>query len=192
MLKKKSKVQNQKLFKWIYIILIIIRFFSALYIFIDPIIALFLSFSLDMIDGSIAARGVLSIKQYQAIDKALDFFWYIISWIYSLLYLQQFAFLLTILFFYRSIGMIIYYTNKSRKTFFIFANYYENFLILILLGTFIKPLSFLIQDNYFYLFGIMAIIAKLIQEWIIHISKTSMAEKFLHIKTRWRQEKKKI
>lgn len=181
MRKLKKTCTGQILFK----LTVSLRIASPFLVFKDPVLGLFIVWFLDLIDGDIASLGVLTKKQYQEVDKALDFWWYTIALIWSFTYLPNYFTLLSSLFLLRLLGTVMFYVKHNKKVLFFFANYYENVLILLLLGTYAQKLSFLIEKPAYYYWMALAIVFKIAQEYWLHIANLSIQENLLRRKRVW-------
>jgi hypothetical protein len=156
------------------------------------LLSIILSFFLDIIDIEFASRRVLTLDEYERHDKALDFWWYLNTAIFSWFHLPNYKFLLLILFLFRAIGDIIFFIKNDRKIFFLFPNFFENIFFLIFFSIYFKQLNFLL-NNKFILFSLsVAIIIKIFQEWWIHIALISIPEYFFGKKRKWRKKTTKV
>ncbi|PIP62556.1 hypothetical protein COW98_03360 [Candidatus Roizmanbacteria bacterium CG22_combo_CG10-13_8_21_14_all_35_9] len=164
--------------KYLYYLIIFLRILSAPLILIWPTTAIILSFSLDVIDADFA-HYVVSKKQYQIIDKALDFWVFLYEMILAWQLFPVFRNFLLFLFLWRMIGTLIFYFTGERKLFLIFANYFENAFFVIFFRNYIPKI------NLYFLIGISFII-KLFQEWFIHVADLSVREDILKSKRKWR------
>lgn len=155
----------------------IIRFVLAPLILIWPLQSVILSFFLDVIDGDFAPY-LVTRKQYQDIDKALDFWVVIFEMIYAWEKIPEFKYFLLALLGLRLIGLIIFYITKKRWVFIIFSNYFEFvFLIAFLKIIFINLTVTLV----------VAFVLKTFQEWFIHVAKLSFVEDILGKKRKWKK-----
>lgn len=164
--------------RFLYFFIILLRIIFGPLILVFPLPSIILSIFLDAIDAEFA-HYVVSKKQYQLIDKLLDLWGYVFELIFALIYLNYKIFLL-FLFLWRMIGTVIFYLIKNRKIFFIFANYFENFFLVIFISKY-----FDVKTNINLLFFI-AFLTKLFQEWFLHISQKSFREDILKIKRFWK------
>lgn len=170
-----------------YYFVVLLRILVAPLIFIWPLLAIILTFFLDVIDIEFASRKVLTLSEYERYDKALDLWWYFNVMAFSWFYLPDYKFLLLILFIFRITGGIIFFLKNDRRIFFIFPNFFENIFFLIFFSLNFKQLNFLLDKKYF-LFSIsIAIILKIFQEWWVHIAQISIPEHFFGKKRRWRK-----
>jgi hypothetical protein len=170
-----------------YYFIIFLRIIAAPLIFIWPLPAIILSFFLDIIDIEFASRNVLTLKEYERYDKALDLWWYLNVMIFSWFYLPNFKLFLLTLFIYRIIGNIIFFFKNDRRIFFLFPNLFESIFLLIFFSLNFTQLNFLLDENYF-LFSLLTVtILKILQEWWIHIAQISIPERFFGKKRNWKK-----
>lgn len=134
--KEKKVVEKKKRNHWgelklPLIIILVMRIGGFLYMYIDPITGILLSFLFDCLDAfTLYLFGVPYSGYYHKIDKRLDYLQYImvlpIAWQYPI-----FPYVLGALI-YRSIGdLIVLYTGK-RYFFVIFTNVVEYILLIYL------------------------------------------------------------
>ena len=102
----------------------IARILAALYIFIDPLWGLIASLVFDILDGQILLYRVhISMEEYEAFDKPLDWVTYICElWVGARygLFLPLF-----LLLFYRFMGQFMYMKTGKRFFFALFPNFFE-------------------------------------------------------------------
>ena len=169
-----------------YYFVILLRILVAPLIFIWPLLAIILSFFLDVIDIEFASRKVLTLPEYEKYDKALDLWWYFNAMAFSWFYLPDYKFLLLILFIFRITGSIIFFLKNDRRIFFLFPSFFENIFFLIFFSLNFKQLNFLLDKKYF-LFSLSAsILLKIFQEWWVHIAQISISEDFFGKKRQWK------
>ncbi len=160
---------------FLYFFIILLRILSAPLIFILPLQSIILSVFLDIIDGDFACK-VVTKKNYQLIDKNLDLWWFINILIYSFINYPNYKTYLLILFLYRLIGQLIFYFNHNRKVLMFFPNFFEWIFFLIFFG-----------KNY-YPFTLIVFLAKILQEWFLHIANLSIKEIIFKKKRLWRKD----
>ena len=146
--------------------ILVLRIISPFFLFYDPFwVAIFLLF-LDLIDTSFwMYSGFLkSKKQYQYIDKFLD--WYYLTFL--LIFSSQWNLpLLTYLYFFRVLGDIIVLITKKEKLFILFGNYFEPFYQVYAFGI-TKSSDFLnYLNNNFFLIAAIIVIYKIGQEILL-------------------------
>ncbi len=183
-----AKKQRPPGFTFFYKTNVCLRIISAAAIFYLPLPAFLLSFLLDIIDGDIAAQKVLTIREYEVLDKLLDLWWYSWSLAYSFFYFKSFFLILGLLFIFRLIGALLFFWKKDRFWFFIFPDYFISFFVLFFLIHLFPDLTFLIHKPIIYITLLFIIASKLIQEYWLHFAKLSFAEKIFGIKKNWRED----
>lgn len=157
-----------------YYFIVFLRIISAPLIFVWPLPAIILSVFLDIIDGDLAAP-VVTKKRYELVDKNLDLWWFVNIMIYALIKYPNYRIYLLILFSYRLIGQLIYYVSHNRKVLMLFPNFFEWIFYLIFFGI-----------NY-YPFTLMVVLAKIFQEWFLHVADLSLKEIIFKKKRLWRK-----
>jgi len=173
------------MFKFLYFFCVALRIILAPLIFLFPVPIVLTLFFLDAIDGELASKKVLTLEQYEKLDKALDFWQYTNEIAFAATNLKTYFPFLIILFIYRMIGEVMFFFKNNRKILVFFPNFFENVFLLIFLATYFKQLNFLITNN-FYIYLIIVCILKIIQEWWLHWKKLSTMEVFFHQKKNWK------
>lgn len=174
-------------YKLNYIILIAARLVSPFLIFVNPLLAVLFMIVFDAFDGLYAARGGIKSIEYQHIDKTLDLVWYTITFALVILDPRFYIFreLLALLYAYRLFGFFVFLKTHQRKLFLLFANFYENVFILILIGVIVPQLSFLIEPPFLVPMFALVIMLKLIQEYIAHFVTGSVMERYFDVEMKW-------
>ncbi|MCR4277361.1 MAG: hypothetical protein NUV87_04510 [Candidatus Roizmanbacteria bacterium] len=175
--------------KFLYYLIVALRVLVAPLVFIWPLLSVILSFFLDVIDIEFASRRVLTLSKYERYDKALDTWWYINVMIFAWFQMPNYRYILLILFVFRTIGEMIFFIKNDRRIFFLFPNFFENIFFLIFFSIYFKPLHFLLSEKYIYFSLSVVIIAKIFQEWWVHIALISIPEYFFGKKRKWRKRK---
>ena len=172
--------------RYIYYFVLAVRLIFAPLIFVWPFISVIISFLLDLIDGDIAAYAV-SEKNYQIIDKTVDFWVYTFEMIYAWINFQDFRLLLLALLLWRLVGMVLFYMTSNRRLFIVFGNYFENIFYLIFFGVTVPALNWLVHNGNVYYFAVIAVsIVKFFQEWFVHVAELSVREDVFKSKRKWR------
>jgi hypothetical protein len=161
---------------------ILLRTILPLYIFINPLVGIFIAIITDLIDHEILVRWQkMSRHLYQLQDKYLDQFWYFLIIIF--LFINQAPPIVNIIvistFLYRIVGQILFVKSKNELYFLIFPNLMEPYFWLYILypNSYQNPKSLL---NW----TIIILTLKLYQEYFIHISKSSLLNNLLNLKTK--------
>jgi len=177
------------MFKFLYFSCVALRIILAPLIFLFPIPIIFILFFLDAIDVEFASRKVLTLNQYEKYDKALDLWWYINALVYSYFYLNTYFIFLFILFIYRLVGDILFFSKGQRKILVFFPNFFENVFFLVFFSLHFNQLSFLLNGINFYIALFFVCLIKIIQEWWVHFAQISIPEDIFKKKRTWLQEK---
>lgn len=157
------EIKNKKQFGLILVILI--RVLSSFLVFWKPIEAIFLSFFLDIIDGTILAYYGWKREEYHRIDKPLDFFHYVLLLIVAMN--TSVFFIALLLFIFRMIGHVLFEFSKDDRVFILFPNIFEYYLLLHLI--FVKYIPDLSVNRWWIL--LLLIIFKLCIEIFRHYFK---------------------
>ncbi len=174
------------MFKPLYFLFVILRVILAPLIFLFPVPVVAILFLLDYFDGELASKKVLTLEQYEKIDKALDLWQYVYELLFCGFMLKIYFPLLMIFFVYRMVGEILFFLTNKRKLLVVFPNFFENAFLLVFFGTYIRRLSFLTGRN-FALYLVIVCALKLIQEWWLHWKNLSTMEIFFHKKKQWKK-----
>lgn len=164
--------------KYLYFLIIFLRIVFAPLILIWPLQSIIVSFLLDVVDADFACFAI-SKHQYQIIDKILDTWVYIFELTLALKMFPNWNYFFILLFFWRLVGLIVFYFFKNRKIFLIFGNYFENAFFAFLLK------YYFVEINLYYLL-LIAFIAKVFQEWFIHVAELSVMEDLFKKKRHWK------
>jgi phosphatidylglycerophosphate synthase len=140
----------------------------------------------DLIDGDFAANNALTQDEYEFVDKLLDYWWYLISFIFVYTFLPEWFWLLSLLFAWRTVGEVMFSLTRRREYLFIFANFYENFFIFFTLQAQFPALKISSIGINLYIWSGILVGLKLLQEWFIHIAKLSIREDFFKWKRNWK------
>ncbi len=107
---------------------------TGLLFILNPIIAIIINIITDCLDGPIF-RDYFGMKseKYQIYDKFLDFIYYLALMVMVFWLGLPMISLLFIFFIYRIIGQIIFFFRKNEEIFLYFLNFFEYFVISVLL-----------------------------------------------------------
>jgi hypothetical protein len=146
------------------LIISVIRISGYLYMFVDPIVGILVSFFFDIIDSWILYMfGVPYKGYYHSIDKRLDYLQYIIM-IPLVVRYPIFPYFIAVLI-YRTIGDLLVYITGKRYYFLFFPNFVEYIvLIFLVIDRYSLPVKW---DNPYIITALIAI--KLVQEGVLHI-----------------------
>ena len=134
----------------------------------------------DFFDNSIPLRKMFpewidpNTEIYQISDKITDLVTYYILFIYLFRYRyleRKENLILFLLLFYRSIGEIVFFITKERKTLVFFPNFFLEISLL-----FIAMKYFNLSKKYLPFFIILIILWKIAQEYYLHIYKVKKYE----------------
>lgn len=117
-----SRYRFENFFEKLTFISIIIRIIFGPLIFYSVQLAAVLNFIVDLTDGEIYKRAGFLYKDYQTIDKILDYYWYMNIIFYMFITNNSNLLLFFLLFVYRTIGQVIYFITKNQNIFFYLSN----------------------------------------------------------------------
>lgn len=143
------------------------RLTGYVYIFFNPILGIFLSMFLDVLDWFILSFGRIKREDYDRIDKPLDYIQYLflIPILFNTPIFNFYIFLLL----YRTFGYIFVRLTKNEKLFIFFPNFAEYYALAYLL---INEYDINLSLYSFELF-ISLFLLKIFQEYWIHIKPNS-------------------
>ena len=135
------------------------------------------NYFLDIIDGDVLLQLGLSDATYQTIDKAADYFSYVIMLIVGLRWRIQS--LIILLFVYRTIGQVLFFVTRQEIVFFYFQNFLEP---LVLVYTFLlfsnhgsEERAYAAYRRHLGLIWILIIAYKVWNEWSLHYANIDLS-----------------
>lgn len=170
---------------YVFILVYLLRVFSPLLIFTYPVFAVIFNVFLDIIDGD-TSSNFLTKKQYQHMDKLLDFWWLTVVMIWSFPNLIAYKWPLLALYLYRFIGVLVFEYTGNRKTIFFFPNFFENLFFLVFFANYYPGFNNLFQNNKF-TFILLAFLIKIGHEYWLHVMEKSILEDIFKIKRKWNE-----
>lgn len=157
-----------QLFKNKYVIFIsLIRVSGYVYMLFQPLYGMLLSMVLDMLDWIIFSFAKLQRKDYDKMDKLLDYLQslFLIPLLFNTYIFNAYMLLLA----YRTIGQIIYFFTHKKAVFLLFPNFAEYLALLY----YIK-IHFNFDFELSSMYVVLPLIAfKIFQEYWVHIKKKS-------------------
>lgn len=170
-----------------YYFIVLLRILVAPLIFTWPLLSIILSFLLDIVDIEFASRGVMTLKNYEKWDKALDLWWYLNIFVFGWFNFPQYKYFLLVLFTFRMVGDIIFFLKNDRRIFIIFPNLFENVFYLIFFSLKFDQLNYLLDKKHIFVSLSIVIVIKILQEWWIHVAQISIPEDFFGKKREWKK-----
>jgi hypothetical protein len=146
------------------------RLVLPFFIFVSPLLTLFISLIVDNIDGQLFYDAGFRWKTYNKVDKFLDYWWYIFILIYFYVYLPQLFLVALILFVIRTVGQVLGVYLQIEKIYIFFPNILEWFFML----------SILLPNQKLEYNLIIATGISLFVEYIIHINNFHLISKYIH------------
>ena len=136
---------------------IVLRLSSIVVVLRNPLLGSLLILLLDAGDYEVAVSAGVTYKKYQMIDKTLDMINMFYLTVSSFSLNLSIKYFILALFFYRSIGQVVYFYNRKDKYFIYFPNLIDFFF----------PIYLLSNSLVFSL--IVSLPLKIIQEYILHV-----------------------
>ena len=159
---------KKKFFRVLVPISILTRLTSPFIIFSNPLVAVVLCTFFDMTDSTLYRQSSYTKKKYQPIDKTLDFWWYGVSLVYAINANLPFLNLIILLFTIRLIGQLVFYFTRNEIYYILFPNFYEHFLVFIIILESFPKYNYLVNPNFFVKTLLVIFVAKIVQELIAH------------------------
>ena len=151
------------------VVVIIVRIAGSIPVlyfpFFGSIFAILIDFSDLFIIGNLDLGGV---KNYQRLDKVLDFSYMVTFFLVSLRWSKLEKRISIILFIFRALGMILYEFSGSRIVLFSFPNIFEFWFIGI---SFYKLRRKILNLKSIIQILVFSTILKILQEWLLHWNK---------------------
>jgi hypothetical protein len=171
-----------------YGIIVVLRIIVPLLIWFSPFLITVIAIFLDAIDVEFACRRVLTKKQYQDFDKALDYWWFTNAFVFAVISWPEYRILMLGLFLIRTVADVLFRLTKKRICYFYFPNFFENVFVLILVGRTFWQTQILDKPTVFWSLFVLVCAVKLFQEWFIHVAQYSVEENVLKKKRAWMPE----
>ncbi len=150
----------------------LLRFIIPLFIFKWPLWGTIASALMDTTDWSlISFHSPADYIFYQNWDKTMDIYYLSIAVITIRKWKDKLARRLAVgLFFYRLLGIFIFWITQNRMFLFVFPNFFENFFIFYLLFVFIfKRVHLISSKRILVILTLILAIPKLINEYFLHV-----------------------
>ncbi len=179
-----GKISKISFYKKLYHATFFLRLIVPFFIFTYPLWTIFIASFLDLYDGEVASKRVLTHSQYQIYDKILDLWWYTLVFFYVLVNFPQHALFFLTLYFYRLIGESFFFFFRKREVLFFFPNLFENAFLLLYFYNLLVGIN-IFDSDLLYAYLSIAFFIKLFQEYLIHIKKITFSEKLFGIKKNW-------
>jgi hypothetical protein len=144
-----------------------------------PFVGAWGNYVLDSVDGDILLELGVSDETYQTIDKAADYFSYIIMLHVGLTW--RIKHLIALLFMYRTIGQALFFKTRNEIVFMYFPNFLEP---LVLTYTFLlarnkgsEEQAYAAYRNHLGLIWSFIIAYKVWNEWALHAANIDLSER---------------
>ena len=144
-----------------------------------PVVGAWSNYVLDSIDGDVLLELGLSEETYQTIDKAADFYSYLIMLIVGLRW--RIRILIVLLFMYRIVGQLLFFKTRQEIVFVAFPNFLEpltlayTFLLWRAKGS--EERAYAAYRNHLGRIWILIIAYKLWNEWYLHYANIDLSSR---------------
>lgn len=160
--------------KFVFFLLVVdelLRFFAPFLLFINPLVAIPANILFDLVDYPLFRFSGFSWETSHRFDKMMDYWWYIVILVFSLISNLPITPIIIVLFLWRSIGQFLTVVSKNEKLLLLFPNttewYFDLFIILSAVG--LEKLYFTPESKL--LLVIPCILFGESVEWVIHYGK---------------------
>lgn len=137
------------------------------------------TYVLDSVDGDVLLELGVPEETYQTIDKAADYFSYVVMLIVGLRW--RIRRLIVLLFVYRSVGQALFFTTRNELAFVYFPNFLEPLVLAYTLLLFRhkgrEPRAYAAYRRYRVPVWIAVIGYKLWNEWSLHVANIDFSER---------------
>lgn len=164
------------------ITVLLIKFTLPFFILRWPFQASWTNYFLDVVDGDILLSLGMSDSFYQTIDKVADYFTYIIMLIVGLKW--NVRKLIIILFIYRTIGQVLFFTTGNELSLFYFQNFLEPLFMaysFLIFRNKSEPYAFKSYKRHIKLVWAIVLVYKIWNEWYLHLANIDLSKYFLGI-----------
>lgn len=161
------------------IILIVLKIAIPATMLIFPLFGMWGNYLLDIIDGDLLQGLGISDNLYQTIDKTTD----LISYFFMLALGLRWHIRKTIiiLFVYRFIGQILFFTTRNEMVFFFFQNFLEPLMLIYVLLIFkqkSETKAYQTYQKHLKIIWVIVIAYKLWNEWYLHLANIDLSTLF--------------
>ena len=143
-----------------------------------PVVGAWGTYVLDSVDGDVLLKLGVSDETYQTIDKAADYFSYVIMLIVGLRW--RIRHLIVLLFVYRTIGQALFFKTRKEIVFMYFPNFLEPlvlaYTILLVRNKGSEEQAYASYRNHFGLIWFIITGYKLWNEWSLHAANIDLSE----------------
>jgi hypothetical protein len=144
-----------------------------------PLVGAWGTYVLDNVDGDVLLELGVSEETYQTIDKATDYFSYVVMLIVGLKW--RIKRLIVLLFVYRSVGQALFFVTRKEIVFLGFPNFLEPLVLAYTLLLFRhqgrEPQAYAAYQKHRSLIWIVIIGYKLWNEWCLHMANIDLSER---------------
>lgn len=145
----------------------------------NPFFGLWGNYFLDVIDGDILQALGMHEYAYQTIDKFADLISYIFMFILGSRWKIKKT--VTILFFYRMVGQVLFFLTRDERIFFLFQNFLEPLMMiyaLLILWKKSETKAYQIYKEHFIVIWTIIIAYKVWNEWYLHVANIDLSTVF--------------
>jgi hypothetical protein len=144
-----------------------------------PLVGAWGNYVLDIVDGDVLRELGVPEETYQTIDKAADYFSYVVMLIVGLRW--RIKRLIVLLFVYRTIGQALFFKTRNELAFISFPNFLEPLVLAYTLLLFRhkgrEPQAYAAYRQHRVPIWIAIIGYKLWNEWSLHVANIDLSER---------------
>lgn len=159
---------------------ILLKFLVPTFMLRVPFVGAWGNYLLDIVDGDILMALGLSDYVYQTIDKAADYYSYVIMLILGLSW--RIRKLMILLFLYRTIGQVLFFLTRNEQVFFYFQNLLEPlvmaYTLLLVLSKGNEAKAYAAYKKHLLLIWVIIILYKVWNEWYLHLANIDLSTLF--------------
>lgn len=147
-----------------------------------PIAGVWGNYFLDIVDGDILMGLGLSEYSYQTIDKLADLFSYVFMLILGLRWRIRKT--IIVLFVYRVIGQLLFFSTRNELVFFYFQNFLEPLLLIYTLLVFkskSEEKAYALYQKYIFIIWGIILAYKIWNEWYLHFANIDLSLLFFGV-----------
>lgn len=144
-----------------------------------PLFGAWGNYVLDSVDGDVLLELGMSDEDYQTIDKAADYYSYVIMLIAGLRW--RIKRLVALLFIYRTIGQALFFLTHKEILFLYFPNFLEPLVLIYTLllsrNKGLEPQAYASYQKHRGSIWIVIVGYKLWNEWYLHLANIDLSER---------------
>lgn len=158
---------------------VLLKFLLPIAMLVYPFQASWANFVLDSIDGDILMHFGLERYSYQTVDKLADYVTYIMMLIVGIRWRIKKTIL--ILFLYRTIGQVLFFTTRNDFLFIFFPNFLEPMFMmysLLLYRAATEARAYATYTRHKGVIWLLIVVYKMWNEYNIHVAQNDLSQQF--------------